>query len=186
MTKHEDHRFIDALRQGNDLLINELYKELSPKVIRWVLNNNGSISDAKDIFQEAILAVYNMACDPGFILKYPIGGLIFRICKNKWIDQIRKKTKESEVRILEKERYDNVETTTALLEQIETEEIRQSKLDKAFQMLTELCQNLLKLTMEGISPKEIAVQLQMSDANSVYRRKNACIERWKTLFKNNK
>ncbi len=184
MSKHKDHRFIVALRQGNDTVIKELYTDLSPKVTRWIMANNGSMSDAKDIFQEAILALYNMACDPGFVLKYPIGGLLFKICKNKWIDQIRKKTKESEVRILEKERYDNVETTTALLEQIETEEIRQTKLDKAFRKLSELCQNLLKLSMEGISPKEIAVQLQMSDANSVYRRKSACVERWKTLFKN--
>ena len=69
MNKHEDHRFIVALRQGDDLLINELYKDLSPKVIRWVLNNNGSISDAKDIFQDAIIAVHNMACDPRLCIK---------------------------------------------------------------------------------------------------------------------
>ena len=182
MKTHEDHRYLIALREGDRRLLNELYTNFSPQVIRWVKNNNGSIADAKDIFQEALIALYNKACDPDFILTYPIGGLIFQICKNKWIDQIRKKNKESEVRILEKERYESIEPNSSAIEQIEEEEIRQKKLNVAFQKLSELCQKLMRAVSEGITPKDIATQLAMTDANTVYRRKNACMERWRNLY----
>lgn len=182
MNQHEDHQYLVALRQGDNRLLHEMYSKFSPQVIQWVKKNNGSMSDAEDIFQEALIALYNKACDPDFKLTYPIGGLIFQICKNKWIDQIRKKTKESEVRILEKERYDNDEPNASLLEQIEEEEIRQTKLDIAFRQLSELCQKMLRLISEGVASKQIAVQLEMSDVNTVYRRKNACVERWKNLY----
>ena len=182
MNEHVDHRYLIALRKGDNLLLKELYSNFSPQVISWVKKNNGSMSDAQDIFQEALIALYNKACDPDFILSYPIGGLIFQICKNKWIDQIRKKTKESEVRILEKERYDSEQPSASAIEQIEEEEIRQNKLNVAFEKLSELCQKLLRAVSEGIASKDIAVQLAMNDANTVYRRKNACVERWKNLY----
>ena len=182
MNAHEDHRYLLALRKGDNLLLKELYSNFSPQVISWVKKNNGSMSDAQDIFQEALIALYNKACDRDFVLSYPIGGLIFQICKNKWIDQIRKKTKESEVRILEKERYDSEQPNTSAIEQIEEEEIRQNQLNLAFEKLSELCQKLLRAVSEGISSKDIAVQLAMNDVNTVYRRKNACVERWKNLY----
>jgi RNA polymerase sigma factor (sigma-70 family) len=182
MNAHEDHRYLIALRKGDNLLLHELYSKFSPQVISWVKKNNGSMSDAQDIFQEALIALYNKACDPDFVLSYPVGGLIFQICKNKWIDQIRKKTKESEVRILEKERYNSEQPSVSAIEEIEEEEIRQTQLNLAFEKLSELCQKLLRAVAEGIASKDIAVQLAMNDANTVYRRKNACVERWKSLY----
>ncbi len=183
MNQHEDHRYLIALRENHSETLRELYANHSAQVIRWVMNNNGSMADAKDVFQEALLALYNKACDPDFVLTYPIGGLIFQICKNKWIDQIRKKRKESEVRIVEKERYTTEESISPLIEQVEEEEIRQKKLDIAFKQLSELCQKLLGLVSEGIASKDIAVALQMNDANTVYRRKSACVDRWRALYK---
>lgn len=182
MNAHEDHRYLIALRKGDNLLLQELYTKYSPQVISWMKKNNGSMSDAKDIFQEALIALYNKACDPDFVLTYPIGGLIFQICKNKWIDQIRKKNKESEVRIVEQKRYDSEQPIQSMIEQIEEEENRQHKLDSTFKKLSELCQKLLQAVAEGIKPKEIAQQLSMNDVNTVYRRKNACVERWKNLY----
>ena len=181
-SKHEDHKYLVALKNGDSRLLNELYSQYSPQVIKWVRNNNGSMSDAQDVFQDALMALYNKACDPDFVLTYPIGGLIFQICKNKWIDQIRKKSKESEVRILEKERYTDEQPNASMMEQIEEEEIRQTKLNAGFAQLSELCQKLLRLISEGINSKDIAVRLEMNDANTVYRRKNACIERWRNLY----
>lgn len=184
MKQHEDHRYLIALRKGEPTLLRELYSKYSPQVIKWVMNNNGSMADAKDVFQEALIALYNKACDTDFVLTYPIGGLIFKICKNKWIDQIRKKNKEAAVRVLEKERYTSEELSSPLVEQIEEEEIRQKKLNLAFQQLSTLCQQLLRLLSDGVSPKDAAIQLGMSSTNTLYRRKNACINRWRNLYHN--
>lgn len=182
MKKHPDHKYLLALKQGDQKLLSELYSKHTPQVISWVRSNNGTIDDAKDVFQEAVIALYNKALDPDFVLSHPIGGLIFQICKNKWIDQIRKKNKESEVRTYEEQRYNNESPEAPLIELVEQEELRQTKLNATFNQLSELCQKLLRLISEGIKSPQIAQQLQMSNANTVYRRKNACVERWRNLY----
>ena len=182
MNKHEDHRYIEALRNKDNRLLEALYENHSRPVINWVINNSGSRADARDVFQEAILALYNKACDPSYILACPIGGLLFQICKNKWIDQLRKKNKDSEVRIVEKERYESDHSTVSELEAVQEEEIRQSRLEKAFVQLSSLCQQLLQLYSKGLKAEAIRTQLNMDNVNALYRRKNACTERWRTLY----
>lgn len=182
MKRHEDHRYLLALRDKNPVLVRELYQNFSPQVIQWVKKNNGSIDDAQDVFQEALIALYNMSLNVDFVLTHPIGGLIFRICRNKWIDKLREKNRESEVRDEQKKRYTDEQDIVPPIEQIEEEEIRQKKLNLSFQQLSSLCQQLLRLISNGTSPKDIVIQLKMANANTVYRRKSACIERWRKLY----
>lgn len=182
MDRHEDHRYIEALRREDQGLINEIYKNHAPQVIQWVRNNSGNISDAKDIFQEGIIALYNKALDPNFYLNCPLGALLFTICRNKWTDQLRKKSKQHTVRNEVKERLYNDPQFNNTLEQVEEAAIRDNNLDWAFQQLSELCQQLLSLVAKGIAPSEIALQLKMNETNTVYRRKKACTDRWRELF----
>jgi len=182
MNRHLDHRYLEAMRIGDSKVLEELYSIHVPQVAKWIANNSGGLEDARDVFQEAIIALYNKACDPTFTLTYPIGGLIFQICKNKWIDQLRKNKKEVEVRKVELGRYIDDEQINLLSLDIKEEEVKQIKLDKAFKLLSDKCQRLLQLLLKGKSPKIVANKLEMTDANTVYRRKNACMSRWKKLY----
>jgi RNA polymerase sigma factor (sigma-70 family) len=182
MNQHEDHRYIEALRKGDSRMLEELYQRFSKPVINWVSNNNGSNADARDVFQEAIIALYNKACDPAYTLTCPIGALLIQICKNKWIDQIRKKSKDKGVRSAELERYEGEQRTVSELEAMEEEEIRQSRLENAFAQLSDLCRQMLKLYSEGVKAEVIRAQLKMKNINTLYRRKNACTERWRTIY----
>ncbi|MFK8104997.1 MAG: RNA polymerase sigma factor [Saprospiraceae bacterium] len=183
MKKHSDHKYIEALQKGDGKLIQEIYEAHATAIERWVLNNNGSSSDAKDIFQEGLVAIYQQANRPGFILTCPLGALLFRICKNKWIDQLRKKNKEEQVRLVEQERYSDETAVVSTVEQVEEENARQKKLDHSFKQLSEVCQKLLKGIAEGVPVATLVVQMGMSNANSLYRRKSACVDRWRKLLK---
>ncbi len=183
MSLHSDHNYFEALRKGDYRLLDELYEKNSPQVKRWILNNSGTIEDAKDIFQETIISIIKKAYDPDFQLTYPIGGLIFQISKNKWTDELRKKKTRQKVRKALTQRLDDREEEfTLYLERIEQNELNQRKLDVSFEMLSDHCQRLLKLFAEGAKPKEIVDLLKMNNVNTVYRRKNACLQRWKELY----
>lgn len=182
MQAHPDQQIILALRKGDFGVLDQIYQEHAPVILRWVLKNSGQAADAQDVFQEAIIALHQKANDPGFVLTCPLGALLFSICRNKWLNQLRKKNKEAEVRHWEEEKYKNENSLVSVLEAVEEEEVRQKRLDDTFAQLTELCQKLLRLLISGISSAEAAVQLGMTDANTVYRRKNACVGRWRTLF----
>ncbi len=182
MDKHNDHRYILALREGSYSLLEELYQKHAPQISKWVQRNNGSADDAQDVFQDTILALHQKAADHSFILTCPIGALIFQISRNKWLNQLRKKNKDAEVRIVEEQRYKYESNILLTFEEIEETEIRHQKLDKTFKQLSEICQKLLRLLAKGVSSSEAAATMGMSNANTVYRRKNACGERWRTLY----
>lgn len=185
MGEHQDQRFIHALCQQDNLLIKQIYQNHSQQILQWVLKNNGSADDAKDVFQEALIAIYERYCGADFKLTCPLGALLSRICKNIWYDRIRKKTKEDKIRIVEKERYTDEHVETSLLEQAEEtllEHRKQLSLEKTFKQLSDRCQQLLGLLAEGISGADIAAQLEMNNANAVYQAKHKCSNRWRQLF----
>lgn len=82
---------IAAIKLNNDKVLNALYVEHFEKVRQYILKNNGSDDDAKDIYQEAFMAVWrNIRLD-----KFQpqnessLGGYIYQIARNKWLDQLR-------------------------------------------------------------------------------------------------
>lgn len=182
MQQHPDYRFLVALRENDSHTLEELYRECSPKITQWVLKNNGTVADANDLFQEALISLHTSAHREDFTLTCPISALLFTICRNQWINQLRRKKKESEVRKVEAERYTPESATVSAYERWEEDQLQQARLDEALAKLSDTCQKLLRLLGKGTSPAEAAEKLGMSNANTVYRRKNACLNRWREFI----
>lgn len=181
---HSDQKYIDALRRNDPRLIREIYQQHSTPVLRWVVSRGGSEADARDVFQEAILAVFEKAQNHDFVLTCPLGALLHVICSRKYIDRLRQKGRDAGVRNEEERRYaaEHDSDTLVLAEESIAEQQKQTRLAQAFEQLSELCRQLLTLLSNGIAPREAAEQLQMNSVDTLYRRKNACTERWRSLL----
>lgn len=181
---HTDHRYIEALRRNDESLIREIYKSHQQSILRWVQSRGGSADDARDVFQEALIALFEKAQNPDFMLTCPLGALLHVICSRKWIDRLRLKGRDSEVRNEEERRYTDEydRDTLTIAEEAIAEQEHQKRLARSFEHLSELCRQLLSLLSKGIAPREVAEQLQMNSVDTLYRRKNACIERWKKVY----
>lgn len=183
---HIDHRYIEALRQHDEPGIREIYRQHSNQTLRWVVSHGGSADDARDIFQEALMAIYEKAQNADFVLTCPLGALLHVICSRKWVDRIRQKNRDSGVRKQEETRYESEAGAADVLvdaEEILAEQTRHTHLRSGFAQLSELCQRLLTLLSNGVKPLEAAQQLQMNSVDTLYRRKNACTERWRELYR---
>ncbi len=72
-------------------MLKSLYENNYFKIEKYVLNNSGSIEQAKDIYQEAFIAVWrNIQLDKF----YPenesaLTGYLYQIARNKWLDYLR-------------------------------------------------------------------------------------------------
>ena len=181
---HTVHRYIEALRNNDQRVIREIYRQFSGQALRWIVSRGGSGDDARDIFQETLIAVCEKAQNTDFVLTCPLGALLHVIWSRKWIDRLRQKGKESEVRKEEELRYtlEVADDVLAIAEEALAEQTRQEKLAKAFEQVSELCRRLLKLLSEGVAPRVAAEELQMNGVDTLYRRKNACTERWRALY----
>ncbi len=181
---HTDHQYIEALRHNDPKKINEIYQRYASQARNWIVQHGGSVADAQDVFQEAVLALFDKAQNKDFVLTCPLGGMLHIIYSRKWIDRLRQKNKESGVRKEEELRYSQEVSPDelTLAEEALEASARHDKLNRCFEQLSDVCRQLLTLLTNGTPPREAALMLQMNSVDTLYRRKNACMERWRTLF----
>lgn len=175
----DQKEYLDGIRKGDKKILTDIYKMNLPKFISWVKQNSGSTEDAHDVFQDAMETVMHLSFDEDFVIKSSLNSLIITICKNKWIDRLRKKKTENKVRLELASRQEEKTNMDLNFNHGNDLTMVQSMLSSTFEQISPLCQKLLKLIESGATGDEVAKQLEMSNANSVYRRKFACLESWR-------
>ena len=86
-----DSSWVDGLRRNDPAAMRGLYKAHFPAVRQYVLQNSGTVSDAQDVFQEAVIILW-MNAKQGRLstgTENGPGGFLFRVAKNKWLDVVR-------------------------------------------------------------------------------------------------
>jgi len=173
MTKapHIDQKYIDALLNNDASLIEEIYQQWHKDVLNFVKKNNGNEQDADDLFQESLMAVVRRARKGDFVLSVPFGGYFYTVYRGKWLDRLRK---SGRAQVIKEEvgRYSE-ESYTLALETIFGDD-RLKLYQKHFEQLSENCRQLLRLTFEQLSRKEIMERLGYASENSVNQRIHRC------------
>ncbi|MFI5159699.1 MAG: RNA polymerase sigma factor [Sphingobacteriales bacterium] len=70
----------------------KLYKEVFPAVAKYVSKRGGTFDEAKDIFQDALVAWYERTASDGFVLRSDEKAYLFGISKNLWLKQHKHNT----------------------------------------------------------------------------------------------
>lgn len=175
----EINHYISGLKNGDKSVISEIYKQNLPQLTRWIVKNNGSEEDALDIFHEGIESIIRKIYDHKIPSNLNFGGYLFTICKNKWLDSLKETKKLAEVRNQELLRYTNEENEIEPNDDEEQKNLLRSMLKDTYMELSTVCQKLITLLESGLSPSEAAKEMDMTNANTVYRRKFACYDSWK-------
>ena len=170
-----DKELLKGLKQGDRKTVVKIYESLLPRVTNWVQANSGTQSDARDVFQEALETILLRVEK----INSSFEGLVMTICRNKWIDRLRLEKRNRELQ--HKVKPEQVETGLT-----ESDTIAFNKyvlMEKYFTQLSEICQKVIMLIKQDTPVSEIVAQLSFSSANTLYRRKAACVERWAKLIK---
>lgn len=88
-----EFEYIKAIKANDEGTLKSLYVGNYFKIEKYVLNNKGTVEDAKDVFQEAFITVWqNIQLDKFYPQKgdtNELAGYLYRIAKNKWLDHLR-------------------------------------------------------------------------------------------------
>ncbi len=182
---HQDHHYYieEGFRKGNRHRIQEIYDRFLGQLKGWMKNNQGTIKDAEDVFQYSMMVLTISAGKEGFCLNCPLGAFLFVIWKHHWRDRLRGRLKLQELQFTILAQYEqDIHLAEPLAERAHSEAICFQLLDKTFLELSATCRQLLELDKQSKPVEEIAQTLNMSNRNTVYRRKFACIERWRSLI----
>ncbi len=178
---HTDQKYITALLNNDSLLLHELYNKYAGKITQMVLKNNGNVTDAADIFQEALLAIYQKAKNNNFQLTCPIEAYLYLICKNRWINELNKRGNRK-VTFIEDGGYSFGEDVFNAATTTQNHQDRQKLLLDMFAQLGVGCKELLELSWSGIAMDEVANKLNNSYAY-VRKKKSECVAKLIALVK---
>ncbi len=172
------NRTVVLIKKNDAATLKELYKTNFAKVKRYVLKNNGDEQQAKDVYQEAFLAMWRNIKDDKFssVSETAINGYIFQIAKHKWLDYVRSVKYKNTTFINREIEYDEPET-----DENEAQNRKIKLIMESLSSLGERCQLLLKLFYFERKPfKEIAEIMAMDEA-SARNAKYRCQEQLKKL-----
>ncbi len=186
MLPHSENKYIEALLNNNEPVIEEIYTKFSHIVTSYVRQNNGTETEAKDLFQDTLLDLYHMG-QKGFTLTCPFKPYFLAMCRYKWLDQIKdnKKRFNKETAAFEVTKSDD-NGLGYIKEEIENHVGKEKQFTlyrEHFSKLSPTCKDIIGLSLVENSEtgktntlKEIA---EMLDLNYSYvrREKNNCLNK---------
>ncbi|MFL9484242.1 RNA polymerase sigma factor [Chitinophagaceae bacterium LWZ2-11] len=156
-----------------------IYKDNFNMVQSLIINNNGSYDDARDIFQEAMIALYEKAQSDSFVLTCKINTYVYSICRRLWLKRLQQLGRYSS-------QIDKLEETVPVEEDLEIHEKRNAEfaiMDRALNSLGEPCKSLLEgYYLKKQDMQALAKEFGYTNADNAKNQKYKCLMRLKKLF----
>ncbi|MBN8787361.1 MAG: sigma-70 family RNA polymerase sigma factor, partial [Terrimonas sp.] len=89
-TNLKEQELIKGLALNEKGAIETIYKDNFAVIQHLIINNNGSEDDAKDIFQEAVIVLYEKAKSGVFELNCQIKTYLYSVSKRLWLKRLQK------------------------------------------------------------------------------------------------
>lgn len=174
MSRITTEQIIKGIKKRDDTILKFIYKSHYSTVLKFIMSNNGSEEDAQDIFQETLITVYkNIREKPDFVLRCNFQTYIYSIARLFWLKHLREQKKvDGEIVLVENLGYVHFEDPEPFRE----EDHRYALYQKAFLTLPSDCRDILKMTIDGCSQKEIVDALGLTSENYIRKRKHFCKE----------
>ena len=170
---------LEGLARNDSATVEQLYREHYNVIKSLIINNNGSIDEAKDIFQEALIVLYEKARSGSFELHAQLKTYIYAVCRRMWLKKLMLNRRFSGD-------LDNAGETISITEDVERYEHRTvdfELMEKALQNLGEPCKALLESNyLQKKNMSEVAQEVGYTNADNAKNQKYKCLMRLKKIF----
>ena len=156
-----------------------LYRDYFPMVLNMIVQNNGTEAEAKDVFQEAVIVLYDNVRRRDFALTSQLKTYIYAVCRRLWLKQltVRERTFRDVVA------YEDVLAVDEDLAWHEEKDLQLAMMEKALDELGEPCRTIIHdFYMENRSMQEICDKFGYTNADNAKNQKYKCLQRLKKLF----
>lgn len=170
---------LEGLAKNDKEIIESIYAAHYGMVQSLVINNSGSYDDARDIFQETMIVLYEKARSGSFELNCQLKTYIYSVSRRLWL----KKLNSSQRFVPD---IGNVFETVPVDDQLEQHDKRNndfSMMEKAMSGLGEPCKTLLEaFYLQKRKMTDIASQFGYTNADNAKNQKYKCLARLRKLF----
>ena len=159
--------------------VETIYRENYAMIQAFIVKNNGYPDDARDIFQEAMIVLFEKAKLNSFVLSCQIKTYLYSVCRRLWLKKLQQQSRYSPSVELHKE-------TVPVDNEIEEHEQRAADLnalEEALSKIGEPCKSILEAYyIQKKSMPEIASTFGYTNADNAKTQKYKCLVRLKKIF----
>jgi RNA polymerase sigma factor (sigma-70 family) len=170
---------LEGLARSDKRAIEIIYRENYNMVQSLIINNSGSTDDAKDIFQEAMIVLYEKVRSGAFELNCLIKTYVYSVSRRLWLKRLQQMNRYVPA-------VENLQDTVLVEEDVEENERINSEfqaMEKAISSLGEPCKSLLEAYyLEKKRMQEIALFFGYTNAENAKNQKYKCLVRLKKIF----
>lgn len=158
-----DKEILERLNRGDDTALAQLYKQHLRMICGLITKNGGDLDDAKDIFQDALIVVWEKARAGNLVLTSRFGTFLYSICQNMWLKELNRRSKNNGQMVDRQEEESSFENDRAAL------------INQCIQAMGDVCQQILMLYyFDKLSMQEIAKRLNLANADVAKSKKYKC------------
>lgn len=169
---------LQGLAENDRKAVETIYKQHYKMVQALILNNNGTAEDAKDIFQEAMVVLYEKVTAGTFELNCLLKTYLYSVSRRLWLRRLQQQARY----LLSDTEHDYISVEEDA-EEHERRDLEFGLMEKAINSIGEPCKSLLEafyLQKRGMN--EIAASFGYTNANNAKTQKYKCLMRLKKLF----
>jgi RNA polymerase sigma factor (sigma-70 family) len=174
-----DQELLQGLANSDDKSLEIIYSDNFPMIYRMVLQNNGSEDDAKDLFQESVIILYEKVQEGGFVLTSRLKTYIYAVCRRLWLKKLQGQAWQGTI-------TEELEDVTPMEDTIEEHARRDEQfniMEKAMGNMGEPCRTILEdYYLRKKSMQEISEKFGYTNAENAKNQKYKCLMRLKKLF----
>lgn len=161
---------IKGIRNHDSSILRYVYEAYYPQIEGYIIHNQGSREQARDIFQDAMIIVYRRIKAGELKLSCKFGTYLYAICKNIWMQERKKYLQRKEkLRHHQFEVHDPGPANDPLLQK------HLNKLfNKHFADLSKDCQKILSMYFNNFSVEDIRAAMNYKDLHHTADRKYRC------------
>ena len=175
----DDQAIIAGILEKDDSIYKKLYDEYYPLIEKYVLQNSGDTHDAKDIFQDITIILFDKASKQNLHLTSSLKTFIYSIGRNLWLKKLREK---KGVNVNDSE-YIEESPEDKIIENEINKNLLQ-KLGRAFHKMTNHCKILLySMFFKKKSPINIMEEKGYKNIHTVQNQKYKCLKQARNEFK---
>lgn len=171
-----DQEIIERIKKGDEKTLDYLYKKHYKMMVNMIVKNNGSEEEAKDVYQEALIVLWQKLLSSDFVLSSKISTYLYSICQNHWRKELDRKSRLSNEEVEKGEILD--------IDQAERVKI----INQCINDLGDTCRKILTYYyFDNLSMNDIAEKMGFANADTAKTKKYKCKmeldKKIKTLYK---
>ncbi|MFZ1313838.1 MAG: sigma-70 family RNA polymerase sigma factor [Chitinophagaceae bacterium] len=178
-SENNEKALLQGLATNDKKAVETIYRENYNMVQYLIINNNGSADDAKDIFQEAMIVLYEKVRSGTFELNCQIKTYVYSVSKRLWLKKLQQSSRYSPP-------IEDQEASVPVDDEIAEHEKRDAEfemMDKAISSLGEPCKSLLEAYyLQKQNMQVIAANFGYTNADNAKNQKYKCLMRLKKIF----